>query len=113
MRTLAVALCFTLIMTAAALSDEPDPSQVLREIQPQRDLWLKCTAGVARTHLRGRRGAAGIADAALARCSSQESRLRDVLKRRLGKASSDRIMEFVRETDRSNLIRVIEMLRGN
>jgi hypothetical protein len=112
MRILAVALCFTLIMTAA-LADEPDPSQILREIQPQRDQWLQCTAGVAKTYLGGRRGAASIANAALARCSSQESMLRNVLKRRLGKASSDRIMEFVRETDRSNLIRVIEMLRGD
>ena len=112
MRTLAVALCLTLVVTAAS-ADEPDPSQILRDIQPQRDLWLKCIARVARTQLRTGQGAASIADAALARCRSQEFRLRAALRNRLGDASSQRIMEIVRETDRSNLIRVIETVRGN
>ena len=112
MRTVAVALCFSLVM-AAAIADEPDPSEVLREIQPKRDLWLKCTAGVAKSYLGGKRDPASIADAALSRCRSQESTLRDALRRRVGKASSDHILELVRETDRLSLIRVIEMLRAN
>ena len=53
-----------------------------------------------------------VADAALQRCKTQEQPLARALSQQLGKDGADRVLERVRETDRSNLIRAIEQLRA-
>ena len=42
----------------------------------------------------------------------RSSRLTRALSQQLGKDGADRVLERVRETDRSNLIRAIEQLRA-
>jgi hypothetical protein len=81
------------------------------DIQQLRDQWMQCTAAVAKTYLRSGRPAATVADVAVQRCRVREQPLARVLAQQLGEEAAARILEQVRETDRSNLIRAIEELR--
>jgi hypothetical protein len=72
---------------------------------------MQCTAAAAKSDLRSSRPAEVVADGALQRCKVQEQPLARALDRQLGKDGADRVLERVRETDRSNLIRAIEQLR--
>jgi hypothetical protein len=98
---------------AAALADEPDPFLSVAEAAPARERWQSCTASVAKEQLSGTRPAAAVADLAFDRCKTRETALRNLLKRRLGAASAERIVEELRSFDRSLLIRIIEKLRSN
>ena len=73
---------------------------------------MQCTAEAAKAHLRSSRPVEAVADAALQRCKAQEQPLARALNRQLRKEGADRVLEQVRETDRSNLIRAIEQLRA-
>jgi hypothetical protein len=111
MRKIFVLLSFLLVGAPAARADEPDPFLSLEQAKPYRERWQTCTASVAKKNLSGTRPAAEIADLAFERCKAAETALRNVLKRRLGTGSADRIVTDLRGFDRSLLIRVIERLR--
>ena len=113
MRKILVLLSFLLVGAPAARADEPDPFLSLEQAKPYRERWQTCTASVAKRNLSGSRPAAEIADLAFERCKAAEIALRNVLKRRLGVASADRIIGDLRGFDRSLLIRVIEKLRND
>jgi hypothetical protein len=113
MRKILVLLSFLLAGAPAALADEPDPFLSLEQAKPYRERWQTCTASVAKKNLSGSRPAAEIADMAFERCKAAETALKNVLKRRLGTASADRIVRELRGFDRSLLIRVIEKLRND
>src|SRR4051795_3050185 len=91
---------------------EPDPAPIPAEVQQLRDQWMQCTATVAKSYLRSSRPAATVADVAVQRCRAQEEPLARELTQQLGKEAAVRVLELVRETDRSNLIRAIEELRA-
>jgi hypothetical protein len=112
MRKIFVLLSFLLAGVPAALADEPDPFLSLKQAKPYRERWQTCTASVTKENLSGTRPAAEIADIAFERCKAAETALRNVLKRRLGTDSADRIVMDLRGFDRSLLIRVIERLRN-
>ena len=127
MRTLAVA-SIALLTSLSAHADAPSPPAPLKppspkvqppspaalhtNIQQLRDQWMQCTAAAAKADLRSSRPAEAVADAALQRCKSQEQPLARALNRQLGKDGATRVLDLVRETDRSNLIRAIEQLRA-
>jgi hypothetical protein len=136
MRTLAVVLAFALLTSAPARADapfppatpKPSPPKVQKpplpkaetpvpaalpiDVQQLRDQWMQCTAAAAKADLRSSRPAEAVADSAVQRCKAQEQPLARALNRQLGKDGADRVLEQVRETDRSNLIRAIEQLRA-
>ena len=58
------------------------------------------------------RSAEMVVDAALQGCRAREQALARVLNRQLGQDSAVRVLQTVRETDRSNLIRAIEAMRA-
>src|SRR3954470_24650842 len=58
MRILAPALVLALLMPPVASADAPEPLDLPKEVQRQRDLWLQCTAAAAKAHIRGARPAA-------------------------------------------------------
>src|SRR4051812_39437007 len=131
MRTFALALFIPLLISASARADafispaippatpEPappktknaSPAAVPTDVQTLRDKWMQCTAAAAKGDLRGSRPADEIADSALQRCRAQERPLARALSRQLGQAGAERVVEQLRETDRSNLIPAIEELR--
>src|SRR5215218_9795858 len=92
--------------------ETPSPAAVPIDVQQLRDQWMQCTAAAAKADLRSSRPAEAVADAALQRCTAQEQPLARALNRQLGKDGADRVLEQVREADRSNLIRAIEQLRA-
>ena len=96
----------------AALADAPDPLDVPADVQRLRESWLQCTAAAAKGHVRSRRPAAAVADAALQRCKAPEQALARALNRQLGPDGAARVLERVRETDRANLIQAVEELRA-
>lgn len=104
---------FLAIGASAARADEPDPFLSLEQAKPYRERWQNCTAAVAKENLSGALAAPDIADRAFERCKAKEAALRGILKRRLGAASANRIVDELRGFDRSLLIRVIEKLRSN
>jgi hypothetical protein len=128
MRTLAIALAFALLTSASARADAPKPPAIPKPPSPQvqtpspaalpidvqqlRDQWMQCTAAAAKADLRSSRPAEAVADAALQRCKAQEQPLARALNQQLGHDGADRVLEQVREADRSNLIRAIEQLRA-
>ncbi len=128
MRTLAIVLAFALLTSASARADaprppvipklrppevqEPSPAALPTDVQQLRDQWMQCSAAAAKADLRSSRPAEAVGDAALLRCKAQEQPLARALNRQLGKDGADRVLEQVRETDRSNLIRAIEQLRA-
>jgi hypothetical protein len=128
MRTLAIILAFALLTSASARADAPKPPAIPKPPSPQvqtpspaalpidvqqlRDQWMQCTAAAAKADLRSSRPAEAVADAALQRCKAQEQPLARALNQQLGHDGADRVLEQVRETDRSNLIRAIEQLRA-
>src|SRR4051812_44901429 len=127
MRTLAV-LSLTLFASSSAYADAPTPPAPLKPTLPKietpmpaalptdveqlRDEWMQCTAAAAKADLRSSRAAEAVADAALQRCKAQEQPLARALNRQLGKDGAGRVLDLVRETDRTNLIRAIELLRA-
>jgi len=135
MRTLAIVAAIALIISASVRADAPIPPAIPKpsppkvetpspkiqtpspaalptDVQQLRDQWMQCTAAAAKADLRSSRPAEAVADAALQRCTAQEHPLARALNRQLGKDGADRVLEQVRETDRSNLIRAIEQLRA-
>ena len=113
MRKIVISLMFFLMGATGAVADEPDPFLSLEQAKPYRERWQTCTAAVAKEKLAGTLPAAGIADLAFERCKGREAALRSVLKRKLGTAPAERIVDDLRGLDRSLLIRVIEKLRSN
>jgi hypothetical protein len=135
MRTLAVAV-LALLACASARADapfppaipKPSPPKIPKPLSPKtearspaalpsgvqqlRDEWMQCTAAAAKADLRSARPAEDVADAALQRCKTQEQPLARALSQQLGKDGATRVLDLVRETDRSNLIRAIEQLRA-
>ena len=127
MRSLVIAVAFVLLTVSSARADAPrapaipkpraqdsqPPSSTAlpRDVQDVRERWVRCTSAAAKAHIGGRRPAAIVAELALQRCKAQEQALARVLRRQLGAAGADRTLDLVRETDRANLIRVIEELR--
>ena len=135
MRTLAVAV-LALLACASARADapfppaipKPSPPKIPKPLSPKtearspaalpsgvqqlRDEWMQCTAAAAKADLRSSRPAEVVADAALHRCKAREQPLARALNQQLGKDGADRVLERVREADRSNLIRAIEQLRA-
>jgi len=135
MRTLAIVAAIALIIGASARADTPIPPAIPKpsppkvetpspkiqtpspaalptDVQQLRDQWMQCTAAATKADLRSSRPAEAVADAALQRCTAQEQPLARALNRQLGKDGADRVLERVRETDRSKLIRAIEQLRA-
>src|SRR5215203_3932425 len=92
--------------------ETPSPAALPTDVQQLRDQWMQCTAATAKADLRSSRPAEAVADAALQHCRAQEQPLARALNRQLGPHGADRVLERVRETDRSNLIRAIELLRA-
>jgi len=113
MRKILVLLAFSLLGASAAIADEPDPFLAVEQAKPYRERWQNCTASVAKENLSGVRPPADVADLAFARCKAHETALRNILRKRVGVASADRIVTDLRGFDRSLLIRIIEKLRGN
>jgi hypothetical protein len=89
MRALAVALVLALLTPVwaradapavrtppppAARADAPDPLDLPADVQRLRESWLQCTAGAAKAHVRSRRPAPAVADAALQRCKARNRR---------------------------------------
>src|SRR3954467_1575301 len=127
MRTLAI-VSLALFTIGAAYADAPSPPAPLKPTLPKietpipaalptnveqlRDQWMQCLAAAAKPDLRSSRPAEVVADAALHRCKAQEQPLARALNQQLGKDGADRVLERVREADRSNLIRAIEQLRA-
>ena len=128
MRTLAIVVALALLTSASARADAPIPPAIPKppspkvetpspaalptDVQQLRDQWMQCTAAAAKADLRSSRPAEVVADAALQHCKAQEQPLARTLNQQLGKEGADRVLERVRETDRSNLIRAIEQLRA-
>jgi hypothetical protein len=128
MRTLAVAFVLALLTSLSARADvprppvvpksrppevrEPSPATLPSDVQKLRDQWMQCTAAAAKADLRSSRPAESVADAALRRCTAQEQPLARALTRQLGQDGAARVLERVREADRSNLVRAIEELRA-
>jgi hypothetical protein len=81
-------------------------------VQQLQDEWMQCTAAAAKADLRSARPALDVADAALQRCKAKEQPLARALGQQLGQDGADRVLERVREANRSNLIRAIEQLRA-
>jgi len=92
--------------------ETPTPAALPSDVQQLRDEWMQCTAAAAKADLRSARPAEDVADAALQRCKTQEQPLTRALSQQLGKDGATRVLDLVRETDRSNLIRAIEQLRA-
>ena len=69
-------------------------------------------AAAAKAGLRGRRPATALADLALGCCREAERELARALRRQVGAAGAQRVLERVRESARANLVRVIETLRA-
>jgi hypothetical protein len=113
MRKIVVLFAFSLLGATSSLADEPDPFLTLEQAKPYRERWQNCTALVAKQNLSGPRSAAAVVDLAFQRCKAQESALRNVLRRRLGAVSADRIVADLRGFDRSLLIRIIDKLRSD
>ena len=137
MRTLAIVVALALLTSASSHADapippaipKPSPPKVLKppspkvetpspaalptDVQQLRDEWMQCTAAAAKADLRSSRPTEAVADAALQHCKAQEQPLARALNRQLGREGADRVLERVRETDRSNLIRAIEQLRAS
>ena len=127
MRTLAV-VSLALFASSLAYADAPTPPAPLKPATPKvlppspaalstgveqlRDQWMQCTAAAAKADLRSSRPAEAVADAALQRCKAQEQPLVRTLNQQLGKDGAARVLDLVRETDRTNLIRAIEQLRA-
>jgi hypothetical protein len=127
MRTLAV-ISLALFASSLAYADAPTPPAPLKPATPKvlppspaalstgveqlRDQWMQCTAAAAKADLRSSRPAEAVADAALQRCKAQEQPLARALNQQLGKDGAARVLDLVRETDRTNLIRAIEQLRA-
>ena len=127
MRTLAI-VSLALFTIGAAYADAPSPPAPLKPATPKmetpipaalptnveqlRDQWMQCTAAAAKADLRSSRPAEAVADAALQRCKAQEQPLARALNQQLGKDGAERVLDLVRETDRANLIRAIELLRA-
>ena len=127
MRTLAV-VSLALFASSLAYADAPTPPAPLKPATPKvlppspaalstgveqlRDQWMQCTAAAAKADLRSSRPAEVVADAALQRCKAQEQPLVRALNQQLGKDGAARVLDLVRETDRTNLIRAIEQLRA-
>ena len=128
MQTLAVAFVLALLISLSARADapsppvvpksrppeaqEPSPAALPTDVQQLRDRWMQCMAAAAKADLRSSRPAESVADVALQRCTAQEQSLARALNRQLGKDGATRVLDLVRETDRSNLVRAIEELRG-
>jgi hypothetical protein len=93
-------------------TETPSPAALPSDVQQLRDLWIQCTAAAAKADLRSSRPAEDVAGAALQRCKAQEQPLARALGQKLGKDGANRVLERVRETDHSNLIRAIEQLRA-
>jgi len=128
MRALAVALVLALLTPVwaradapavrtppppAARADAPDPLDLPADVQRLRESWLQCTAGAAKAHVRSRRPAPAVADAALQRCKGPEQALGRALKRQLGPEGAARVLDQVRASDRANLIQAVEALRAS
>ena len=111
LKSAAQAVALALIIRAR-LTKKASPTALPTDVQQLRDQWMQCTAAAAKADLRGSRPAEDVADAALQRCRAQEPPLARALSRQLGKAGAERVVEQLRETDRSNLIRAIEELRA-
>src|SRR5215211_5391210 len=125
MRTLAIVAAIAFIISASARADAPIPPAIPKpsppkvpkpsspkvetpspaalptDVQQLRDQWMQCTAAATKADLRSSRPAEAVADAALQRCTAQEQPLARALNRQLGKDGADRVLERVRETDRS------------
>ena len=126
MRALAVAFVLVLLTPLGARADAPRPPAVRKppaaqslspialptDVHGLREGWLQCTAAAAKGHVRSRRPAAAVADAALQRCKAPEQALARALNRQLGPDGAARVLERVRETDRANLIQAVEELRA-
>ena len=128
MRTPAVAFTLALLTSASARADaprpplmpqprspetqEPSPAALPADVQQLRDQWMQCMAAAAKADLRSTRPAESVADVALQHCKTQEQPLARALTRQLGKDGAARVLERVREMDRTNLIRAIEQLRA-
>ena len=98
----------------AALGDEPpDPLDLPTDVQRLRESWLQCTAAAAKGHVRSRRPAPAVADAALQRCTASEQALARALNRQLGPEGAARVLDQVRESDRANLTQAVEALRAS
>src|SRR5215210_3449199 len=128
MRTLAIALALALLTSVSARADAPAPPAIPKlpspkvqrpspaalptDVQQLRDQWMQCSAAAAKADLRSSRATEAVADAALQHCKAQEQPLARALNQQLGHDGADRVLEQVREADRSNLIRAIEQLRA-
>jgi len=125
MRALAVALVLALLTPVWARADAPavrtppppaaraDAPDLSADVQRLRESWLQCTAGAAKAHVRSRRPAPAVADAALQRCKGPEQALGRALKRQLGPEGAARVLDQVRASDRANLTQAVEALRAS
>src|SRR5690349_7351154 len=96
----------------APKTETSSPAALPTDVQQLRDEWMLCTAAAAKADLRSAHPAEDVADAALQRRKEKEQPLTRTLSQQLGKDGADRVLERVREANRSNLIRAIEQLRA-
>jgi len=94
-------------------AETPSPAALPTDVQQLRDEWMQCTAAAAKVDVRSSRPTEAVADAALQRCKAKEQPLARALDRQLGREGAARVLDLVREADRSNLIRAIEELRAS
>jgi len=95
-----------------ARAEEPNPLDLPTEVQRLRDQWIRCSAAAAKGAVRGDRPADEVAAEALRQCRAQEDALARALRRQLGTESAGRVLDLVRETDRTNLVRAIQEIRA-
>jgi hypothetical protein len=114
MRQITVPLLAALLLATASVpsaADEPDPLLTVEEVKPVRERWQDCVAAAVKNKIQGSRPVPFILDAAFQSCRRDEIALGNALRRRVGRASSKRIMDSLREFDRAVLTRIIQRMR--
>jgi hypothetical protein len=113
-RTIGGALLSVTISAFCAYADEPDFKKLVEigsKAKPFRDAWEKCTAAVVRRELQSALIAEAVAQQALKSCHAQETRLRSVLKTRVGDRQARTVVEELRRGHEANLITIVDQLR--
>lgn len=93
------------------LVQDPSPAALPRDVQELRDAWIECTAAAAMAEIRSGKPSDAVADAALRSCKAQERPLARALGTQLRQDGAGRVLDIVREGDRSNLIRALDGLK--
>ena len=84
---------------------------VIPEAVPLRDKWERCAAGKVRGMIRTSLTPEVVAERALAGCKAEETAVKNLLTRRLGRDEAFTVVELIRNAYRSNLTAIVETHR--